>query len=117
LVGMISGVGLGTPIGPFKADATDCIRSSSGAGVVPPLAFSTTSLVLTASNGDLINISYSGTGEFSPIGLLILNGTFKIEGGTGIFVKAKGKGTLSGVEDISTVPARGFVSLVGRINY
>lgn len=118
LQGTISGTGLGTAIGPFTASAVDCLRSSDPTyQFTPPFAFSTSSLVLTAANGDRIVAAYSGTASLSPVGLLLLNGTYTFTSGTGAFRNVKGSGTLTGVEDISTAPARGFVSLVGQISY
>jgi maltodextrin utilization protein YvdJ len=117
LQGTIQGTGLGTAIGAFTASSVDCLRSSTPAAFFPPLTFSSTSLTLTAANGDQIVAAYSGTAELSAVGLLVLKGTYTLTRGTGAFRKVKGSGTLTGVEDISTVPARGFVSLVGQISY
>lgn len=114
--GAISGSGLATEIGAFKVESVDCVRSANPYAFTPPFNFSSTSFVLTATNGDQIVVSYSGTAQPSPSGLFALNGEFKFVSGTGEFKKVKGGGTLTGVEDISTNPARGFVTLSGEIS-
>lgn len=113
--GKIMGQGLGTPIGGFAITSIDCIRSDIPGQFSPPFAFSSSTLTLTARNGDQLVASYSGTGTLSPLGLLILTGSFKITGGTGAFHGAGGSGTLSGVENVVTQPASGFVTLSGQI--
>jgi len=113
--GKIAGQGLGTPIGGFAITSIDCIRSDIPGQLFPPFAFSSSTLTLTARNGDQLVASYSGTGTLSPLGLLILTGSFKITGGTGAFGGARGSGSLSGVENIVTQPASGFVTLSGQI--
>lgn len=115
--GTITGTGLGTAIGAFTVSAVDCLRSSTPYDFKPPFAFSTTSLVLTAANGDRIVAAYSGTAALSPVGLLVLNGTYTLTSGTGVYRNVKGSGALTGVEDISSFPAKGFVSLVGQISF
>lgn len=109
------GQGLGTPIGGFAITSIDCIRSDVPGQFTPPFAFSSSTLTLTARNGDQLVASYSGTGTLSPLGLLILKGSFKITSGTGAFHGAGGSGTLSGVENVVTQPASGFVTLSGQI--
>jgi len=113
--GKIVGQGLGAPIGGFAITSIDCIRSDIPGQFLPPFAFNSSKLTLTAWNGDQLVASYSGTGTLSPLGLLILTGSYKIIGGTGAFRGAGGSGTLSGVENILTQPASGFVTLSGQI--
>lgn len=113
--GKIAGQGLGTPIGSFAITSIDCIRSDVPGQFFPPFAFSSSTLTLTARNGDQLVASYSGTGTLSPLGLLVLTGSYTITRGTGAYRDARGSGSLTGVEDISTQPARGFVTLSGQI--
>jgi hypothetical protein len=113
--GTIAGHGLGTPIGSFAITSVDCIRSDVPGQFFPPFAFSSSALTLAAANGDRVVASYSGTGALSPLGLLVLTGSYTITAGTGAYRDARGSGTLTGVEDISTQPARGFVTLSGQI--
>ena len=114
-LGYINGSGLGTVIGSFTLASVDCVRSASPF-FAPPFTFSSTNFKLTASNGDQIVASYSGTAEVQPTGQLLLKGTFVFTSGTGKYSKVKGSGTLVGVEDISTFPATGFVTLSGTID-
>ncbi|MEO6279135.1 hypothetical protein [Roseateles sp.] len=113
--GKIAGQGVGIPIGSFAITSIDCIRSDIPGQFFPPFAFSSSTLTLTARNGDQLVAKYSGTGTLSPLGLLILTGSFRITGGTGAFRGAGGSGSLSGVENIITQPASGFVTLSGQI--
>ena len=113
--GKIAGQGLGTPIGSFAITSIDCIRSDVPGQFFPPFAFSSSTLTLTARNGDQLVARYSGTGTLSPLGLLVLTGSYTITSGTGAYRNAGGSGSLFGVEDISTQPARGFVTLSGQI--
>ena len=113
--GKIAGQGLGTPIGSFAITSIDCIRSDVRGQFFPPFAFSSSTLTLTARNGDQLVARYSGTGTLSPLGLLVLTGSYTITSGTGAYRNAGGSGSLFGVEDISTQPARGFVTLSGQI--
>lgn len=113
--GKIAGQGLGAPIGGFAITSIDCIRSDIPGQFLPPFAFSSSTLTLTARNGDQLVARYSGTGTLSPLGLLILTGRFEITGGTGAFGGARGSGSLSGVENVITQPPSGFVTLSGQI--
>ena len=74
-------------------------------------------MTLTAAGGDTIVASYSGTANLNKIGLLLLTGTYQITSGTGVYSKAKGSGALTGVENISSQPAAGFVTLNGQLSY
>ena len=42
---------------------------------------------------------------------------YQITSGTGVYRKAKGSGALTGVENISSQPAAGFVTLNGQLSY
>jgi hypothetical protein len=112
--GTINGQGVASVIGAFTVASVDCIRSADP-NFTPPFHFSSTQFVLTARNGDTVVMNYSGTANLSPVGLLVLNGSFTITGGTGSFRKARGSGTLTGLEDIFSVPARGYVTLTGKM--
>ena len=115
--GDISGSGWSTPVGALTFKSTDCITSASPPPyVLPPLTFSSKTVTLKASNGDLITAEYEGTATAQPDGSLVLSGTFTFTGGTGKYVGVRGSGSLDGVEDISTTPAKGFVVLTGRIS-
>jgi type 1 fimbria pilin len=113
-LGDINGSGLGPVIGTFTLKSVDCVRSTTSF-FTPPYTFSSTNIRLTASNGDQIFASYGGTGDMQPTGLLVLKGTFTFTGGTGRYSRVKGSGTLTGVQDVSTVPATGYVTLSGTL--
>ncbi len=114
--GTITGTGLANVVGAFTVTSTDCIRSNVPGQFFPPYTFSSSTFTLTAANGDQIVATYGGNAELSPLGLLVLTGTYTITGGTGQFRDASGSGTLAGVENIATDPARGFVTLTGQIS-
>lgn len=114
--GTISGHGVASVIGGFTVASVDCIRSADP-NFTPPFSFSSRQFVLTARNGDTVTMSYSGTASLSPVGLLLLNGSFTITGGTGSFGRARGNGTLTGVEDVLSVPAKGYVTLTGKMSH
>ena len=115
-MGRISGSGLGTTgIGAFTLSSLDCLRAANF-NFQPPYAFSSKSLKLTTSNGDIF-ATYSGTAVLDPATfLLVLNGTFEFTGGTGMYKRVQGRGSLVGAEDISNfAAAKGFVTLTGSI--
>ena len=116
-LGTIDGVGLATAVGAFTVSSVDCLRSADPYAFTPPFAFSSTSFVLRAANGDQIVVAYSGTAEPTASGLFSLTGTFSFVSGTGKYKKIKGGGTLTGVENIGSMPAQGFVTLSGQISY
>jgi hypothetical protein len=112
--GTISGHGFATEVGAFTVASVDCVRAGDPF-FTPPYKFNSTAFTLTAANGDQLILAYSGTAELNPVGLLVLNGSFTITGGTGALRHAKGSGTLTGVENILVTPAKGFVTLSGKI--
>jgi len=115
--GTISGQGIAASVGAFTLNSLDCITSASPPPyLLPPLNFSSKQLVIKAGNGDQIVAEYEGTATALPNGLLVLNGTYTFISGTGRFLGVKGSGVLEGIEDISTQPAKGFVTLSGRIS-
>jgi hypothetical protein len=117
-IGMNAGAGLGNLIGKFSFVATDCVTSRTP-DFQPPFAFRSREFMITTAAGEQLWGSYQGSGTPELIGsttLLKLSGTFNITGGSGRFANARGKGDLEVLEDISTMPATGFVSFTGRIS-
>lgn len=96
--GSTTGTGYSPFLGSTSLEANDCITPSqddfSFAGKI----------TLTMSSGDALFADYSGL--LSPTSYLPIytftNSSFKITGGTGIFLKASGSGTLQGGENILT---------------
>lgn len=110
-----SGTGLGSVIGAFSFTTQDCVTSASPY-FTPPYAFSSRQFMITTTEGEQILGHYQGTGTLQGSGPLSMNGTFTITGGSGRFANASGAGVLEVVEDISTVPAKGFLKLTGLIS-
>lgn len=113
--GDITGTGMSSPVGAITMSSQDCITSASPY-LMPPLSFSSKQVTLQASNGDQLIAQYQGTATPQADGTLVLSGTFTFTGGTGKYAGVKGTGTVDGVEDISTAPAKGFVILNGQIS-
>jgi hypothetical protein len=115
----MDGAANGWPIGPSKVSGHG--RFASYPAPAPPCGSepgtsATGATDYTASNGDVLHVSYSGTlcksGEDS-VGLAVyeFTGTFTIEGGTGRFVGARGNGrATSRYEFQSGDPATGTYS-------
>jgi hypothetical protein len=115
-LGFINGSGLASAIGAFTLESVDCVRSASPLPYfLPPFNFSSTAFKLITAQGEIV-VSYGGTAEMQPTGLLVLKGNFIFTGGTGKFRNVRGGGALLGVENIGTVPATGFVMLSGTIS-
>lgn len=112
--GTISGHGFATEVEAFTVASVDCVRAGDPF-FTPPYKFNSTAFTLTTANGDQLILSYSGTATLNPVGLLVLSGSFTITGGTGALRHATGSGTLTGVENILVTPAKGFVTLSGKI--
>lgn len=112
-VGDISGTGQATQLGKMTLASRDCVVTADGT----VFSFASTQVVLTAANGDQIFATYSGTltAANGTIGAIV--GGYTITGGTGRFSNAKGAGTVQGVEDITSVPAKGQIQLNGTISY
>ena len=113
--GTSSGAGLGSVIGAFSFSAQDCVVSTSPY-FLPPFAFNSRQFLITTANGDQLIGRYQGTSQPQTSGLLVMSGTFTITSGSGRFAYATGSGTLEVVEDISAMPAKGFITLTGRIS-
>ena len=115
-VGTTTGTGTASPIGDVSLMATDCITPNPRSF---GFAFSNGKLTLTATDGDEIRASYSGT--FSPLPhsipftLYTITGTFTVTGGTGRFSNATGSGDLHGIENILT--RQGQLDATGTISY
>ncbi|NML14555.1 hypothetical protein [Azohydromonas caseinilytica] len=114
-LGSSSGNGLSSVIGSFSFTAQDCVTSTSPY-FLPPYAFKSREFVITTASGEQIQGRYEGTSTPLVPGQLGLNGSFTITGGTGRFAYASGGGTLELIEDISAMPAKGFLQLNGRIS-
>jgi len=110
LVGDITGQGVATHLGALTLVSQDCINPISQT----EFSFSSNQLVLTATNGNKIFVSYSGS--FTSDGTVgVINGGYQITGGTGRFSKATGAGKVLGLEDMTT--GKGQVTLSGTISY
>lgn len=114
LVGVTTGSGHASHLGAITVIASDCV-------IPPPLGgaafmFANGKLTVTAANGDELSAEYGGT--FTPTAtppIYLINGTYRIIGGTGRFSGASGLGTLQGIENLVTF--QGQVQLSGTISY
>ena len=125
-IGTVQAAGKASFLGKVTATSSDCINPQ---GTFDPgstansFSFSSTGsgpagLVFTATSGELLFATYSGTLTPQPSGPHRIDGQFTITGGTGRYLGATGGGTLSGYEDISqVVSGRGVVQMVGTIVY
>ena len=115
-VGTTTGTGTASPMGAVSLMATDCITPNPRSF---GFAFSKGKLTLTATNGDEIRASYSGTflplPHSIPFTLYTISGTFTVTGGTGRFSNATGSGDLHGIENILT--RQGQLDATGTISY
>lgn len=116
LVGEISGSGRATHLGKLTLVSRDCIIPMDQTFTTFSFASLPQSLILTAANGDQIFGSYSGTLTFEGT-IAAITGGYQISGGTGRFSQATGAGSIQGMEDISTTPAKGQLQLNGTILY
>ena len=113
LVGTISGTGVATTLGAVTLASTDCVNP------LPPTytsyVFSSSHVVLTATNGDQVWATYYGV--LSSQG--VITGTYVIYGGTGRNANATGSGTLQGFETIdpATGAGTGQIHLAGTLSH
>jgi hypothetical protein len=112
IVGTTTGSGHASHLGAATGIASDCIMPTS----LVSFAFTDGKLVLTAANGDQVNIAYWGTlmPTATPF-VSTLTGSYRIDGGTGRFAGATGRGTVSGLENLKT--RQGQLGLDGTIAY
>lgn len=112
LAGTTTGSGQASHLGAVTGSATDCIMPTSAY----TYTFSNGKLSLIAQNGDELRADYSG--NLSPSAtppVFVLNGTYRITGGTGRFANASGTGTVGGLENLAT--GQGQFELKGSISY
>jgi hypothetical protein len=108
--GTISGTGISSPLGNISLAGNDCF-TPIGTG----FSFAG-KMVITVSWGDELFADYSGsfTPTSNPSIFAFTNSIFKLTGGTGDFLKAKGSGKLLGGENIQT--GLGFIYASGKIS-
>lgn len=98
LAGTTTGSGTATRMGASTLLATDCITPLPGTFV-----FSGGKLTLTGANGDQITADYSGallpTAELPTYAI---SGAYRVTGGTGRFIHARGAGIIQGRVNTST---------------
>jgi hypothetical protein len=107
--GTATGSGLSSLLGAVSFETSDCI-----APVGNYFAF-TGEMIFTVSNGDELFADYHGslTPTIYPSIFSLTQSVFKITGGTGNFLGAKGDGTLQGVQNIAT--GIGLMQLTGQL--
>jgi hypothetical protein len=114
LEGAITGTGISSPLGGVSLSAHDCITP------VPypfPDYYSFSGhMTFTMSSGDELFADYSGS--FTPTSypsiFAFTNSKFKITGGTGNFLGAKGSGLFLGGENLDT--GKGLLQAIGTIS-
>ena len=119
-IGTLTGSGTATHLGKIKGAALDCINPTAPISFNSPMsyAYSSTKVVFTADNGDMLYLAYAGTLTAQASGPHVIAGHFVITGGTSRFVGASGGGTMSGSEDLSSLGSgTGKASFDGTITY
>ena len=120
-IGTLTGSGNATHLGKIKGTALDCINpTTTPTSFTSPMsyAYSSTKVVFTAANGDMLYLAYAGTLTAQASGPHVIAGHFVITGGTGRFQGASGGGTMSGTEDLSNLSSgTGKASFDGTITY
>lgn len=108
--GTISGSGISSPLGNVSLAGKDCFTPAENG-----LSFAG-KMILTVSWGDELFADYSGffTPTSDPSIFAFTNSIFKLTGGTGSFLKAKGSGKLLGGENTQT--GLGFIYASGKIS-
>ncbi len=110
LLGNISGTGVASHGGKVTVASTDCINPMNATS----FSFASERVVLSVASGEQIWARYAGTlAVEGPIG--VIAGGYEVIGGTGRFTRAKGAGTIQGIEDMTT--GKGQIQLVGTIAY
>ena len=112
LAGATIGSGHASHLGAVTGSGSDCINPTSAY----TYAFSNGKLSLIAANGDVLQAVYSGslTPSATPP-IYVINGTYRITGGTGRFSGASGSGTVGGFENLQTTQSQ--LVLTGTISY
>ena len=113
-LGMTTGTGTASHMGAVTLQATDCPLTADFVNFL----VSNGRLTLTAANGDQLSAGYWGTllplpGASLP--LYVLEGEFRVTGGTGRFSGARGDGSLRGSQDLTTL--KGVFEVNGRLTY
>jgi hypothetical protein len=108
MTGKVSGASTVSSLGPLTLASSDCINPVTQTSFV----FVSDDVVLTTAGGDQIWAAYGGTLS-ATTGQI--QGTYLIFGGTGRYKRAKGVGTISGLEDISA--GAGQIQLKGTLSY
>ena len=118
LTGIISGQGNATHLGRTVISGSNCVMLPTDP-LNPVFNFTDGKIILMAANGDLLHGTISGS--FVPAGgsnvnlFKVVDGTYSFTHGTGRFAAAKGRGTLSGTQDILTT--KGQLQATGTISY
>jgi hypothetical protein len=99
-----SGTGQGAHLGRFDAEQSHTVDLATTEVLGGTFTF-------TAANGETVFGTYSGRGAPLSAVLVLFEGTFTIEGGTGRFSDATGEGDMFGLIDISDFPASGTADL------
>jgi hypothetical protein len=110
-----TGSGTLTQFGKVIMGSTECITPDP---LIPHgLDASKGTLVLTASNGDIVFATYAGKFLLSVDGQTYTTSglVFQINGGTGRFVNATGNGNLQGTQ--SAITGAGSLTVTGLISY
>ena len=111
MTGVITGKGTASHLGKVSVSAINCIFPTP-----PTFTFTEGQLKLTAANGDELRATFHGS--LTPTGtkdVYMLQGPYKIMGGTGRFAGASGHGTLQGEENLAT--QEGTIEATGTISY
>lgn len=112
LAGTTTASGQASHLGAVTGSGTDCITPTSAYTSV----FSNGKLSVIAANGDELRADYSG--NLSPSAtppVFVINGTYRITGGTGRFANASGTGTVGGLENLVT--HQGQLEFKGSLTY
>lgn len=112
LAGTTVGTGHAAHLGSVTGAGSDCVNPTT-TGL---FSFTNGKLTLITLTGDELRAEYGGT--LTPTAtaqIYTIAGTYRITGGTGRFSAARGSGTLSGVENLTTL--QGQLDFAGVISY